>query len=126
MKAIIIFLISTVLSFTGLDLSGALKHSTDSNLTTIQRVDNGNVKDFSFTQEQKDSLVKVVPEFNVINASKDPIDLTDIVKTLLSIFGGLLTTWILSLLHKWFPKWFPSVSRAQVKKIKNDMKNGTV
>ena len=57
---------------------------------------------------QLDSILAIVKPF--VKAKDLPTGTTPsaIVMWLLRVLGSLLATVVLALLHKWFPKWFPS------------------
>ena len=98
MKNFILFLASALMVFTLLSTV----------LRPIGVKADNNPKTYTLSNAQVDSIQQKLPIDIRLNMTANDMTPTDIVKYLLSLLGGLLTSVILYFLHKWFPNIFPS------------------
>lgn len=79
----------------------------------------------SLTRNQLDSIADSSPILYTVKNLPNGTTASDIVRWLLNMLGGFLTTIIFYFLHRFFPKIFPAKSLAAWKKANPDAKPPT-
>jgi len=109
MRYLYYFIISLAV-ISGLSFIEAPKQPQPSETITFQAPTSKQIQSFEkpLTKLQLDSIIQVLsPALHIKDLPQETTP-ADIVRWLLNLLGGFLTTLIMYFLHKWFPKIFPT------------------